>query len=128
MFQILKRQMLSVKARAWEKQKGWLPPITTGKGGQATHTDARGEDRLKEVVQETIQVSRLPGLTCWENTLCYIYLSAHSQHSANLSVPYLGGRGRAVLGLDPEGVPEAGREPEHQGLEGCSQLCRKQWA
>lgn len=30
-----------------------------------------------------------------------------------------------MLGLDLEGILGAGREPERQGLEECSQLCRK---
>lgn len=98
-----------------------------GSGGESTHTEAPGENRLEDVVQETIEASRLPGLTCGARVHCCIYLWSHSQHPANLSVPYLGGRCRAVLGLGLEGVLGARREPEHQGLEGCSQLCRKQW-
>lgn len=97
-----------------------------GTGGEATHTVAPGENWLEDVVQETIEASRLPGLTCGARAHCCIYyLWTHSQQPANLSVPYLGGHCRAVLGLDLEGVLGAGREPEHQGLEGCSQLCRK---
>lgn len=96
-----------------------------GAGGEATHTEAPGENGLKDVVQETIEASRLPGLTCGARVHCRIYLWTHSQHPANLCVPYLGGCCRAVLGLDLEGVLGAGREPEHQGLEGCSQLCRR---
>lgn len=38
-------------------------------------------------------------------------------------MPYLEGSCWAGLGLALEGGLEAGKEPGHQGLEGCSQLC-----
>lgn len=81
------------------------------------------------MVQKTIQVPQLPGLTCWARVSSCIHgVRGHTPEPIPSALPYLEGRCWAVLGLDLEGVLGEGEEPGHQGLEGCSQLCGKEWA